>query len=89
MIVHTTAPLDKTTGKQLCTRCGDQLHFVDLRGLPAPGPFGLNELAKPEAHCFAPGINVVIQSPPLIFGEFVEGQNPPMGEFCAKAKKEK
>ena len=88
MTVHTTAPVNKTTGKQVCVRCGEQLHEVNLSALPPAVPLG-NELSKPEAHCYAPGVNVIVQSPPLLLGEFVEGQSPAIGEFCPKAKKEK
>ncbi len=85
LIVHTTLPVDKKTGSQRCLRCNDQLHFVDLKSLPKPGPLG-NELSKPEAHCYAPGVNVVMQSPPMVLGEYVEGKKPPVGVFCQKAE---
>lgn len=84
LIVHTTAPVNKQTGQQLCARCGDQLHFVNVRSLPKEG-----SLANPEAHCFAGGINVVIQSPPIVLGDFKEGEAPPIGEFCQKIEKKK
>lgn len=83
--VHTTAPLNKTTGVQPCVRCGEQLHFVNLSSLPPVGPLG-NALSNPEAHCYAPGINVIQQSPPLILGEFKEGALPAIGNFCEKPK---
>lgn len=88
LIVHTTAPIDKQNGKQVCVRCGEQLHEVNLSALPPAGQFG-NELSKPEAHCYTPGVNVIVQSPPVLLGEFVEGQSPAIGEFCSKTKKEK
>lgn len=85
-IVHTTAALDKKTGNQLCVRCGALLHYVNLSSLPAPGVIE-NELSKPEAHCYAPGINVIQSSRPMILGEYKEGQAPQLGAFCQAAKK--
>lgn len=88
LTVHTTAPINKQTGQQLCTRCAEHLHFVDLKSLPAPGPFG-NALSAPEAHCYAAGVNVILQSPPIVLGEFKEGEQPAIGEFCQKPEKKK
>lgn len=84
-MVHTTAPINPQTGRQVCVRCGELLHQVDLSAIPKPGPMN-TELSKIEAHCYAPAIHVMVVPgrPKVVLGDDnADFKLPTIAQFCA------